>query len=713
MAGRGTAAGTGKARDILASRFGHEAFLPGQERVVSALLDEPSSSAIAVFPTGAGKSLTYQLPAVVLHEAGEGTALVVSPLIALMKDQIDALGRKGIAAARLDSSLPASEARQVEEGLRSGKLALLYVAPERFNNERFLSLIDEAKISLFAVDEAHCISEWGHAFRPDYLKLARTARDLGVPRTLALTATATPQVVEDMARGFGVPEENRVVTGFFRPNIKLLTTVVGSAERDALLVRRLRSPKRPPGATIVYVTLQKTAEEVSGRLAAAGFSARAYHAGMAAEERAGVQEWWSKARARVVVATIAFGMGIDRPDVRYVYHYNPPKSLEGYSQEIGRSGRDGEDAVAEAFLCPEDLVVLENFAYGDTPTEEAVRGVVDEVVGDGGASIGPGGERGLNLHALAAEHDVKLAVLKTLLTYLELDGRIRQKTPSYATYGLRLTVPVETVPGRLESYMESRSGRGSLARESSEKAGWLAAVVLSTAKEGRSWYTLDATAAAKAGAMEAGTGEIEAREAGARRAAVVRMLGVLEEAGLAEVQARDVRHNYEVIQPAGSPQQTWLVASELHRRFEKREERELARLQEVLAFAASESCQWRVLCARFGQTLTEPCGACSSCAGVAPDARRVGPSGGPGKESNGHDHRSRIPAGATSVSLDVERQVEELAGEYPRALGHPRQKARFLAGLTSPALTKARLAKHPLFGSRSQTCFQVLCDDLG
>ena len=695
MAGRGTAAGTGKARGILAPRFGHKAFLPGQERVVSALLDEPSSSAIAVFPTGGGKSLTYQLPAVVLHEAGEGTALIVSPLIALMKDQIDALGRGGIPAARLDSSLPASEARRVEEDLRSGRLALLYVAPERFNNERFLSLLGETRISLFAVDEAHCISEWGHAFRPDYLKLARTARELGVPRTLALTATATPQVVKDMAHGFGVPEENRVVTGFFRPNIKLLTTAVTPGERDALLARRLRSPKRPPGATIVYVTLQKTAEAVAGRLAAGGFSARAYHAGLPAEDRIAVQEWWSQAEAAIVVATIAFGMGIDRADVRYVYHYNAPKSLEGYSQEIGRAGRDGGDAVAEAFVCPEDLVVLENFAYGDTPTGEAVRGVVEEVIGGGGQADGapPGtpdgdgnadaeAERALNLYDVSARHDVKLTVLKTLLTYLELDGRIRQKTPSYATYQLRLTVPAGVLAERAGSYLRSR-----VDRKSAERAGRLAESILSAASVGRSWYTLDAAAAA---------------EAGTTREAVVRTLGVLEEAGLAEIQARAVRHHYMVTRPTAdateSPEESCKIAAELYRRFEKREERELARLQEVLAFAASDSCQWRLLCARFGQTLAEPCGSCSWCSGVSADSRTIEQPSGPQQPGNSF----------SGLSAELRGELEELAGEYPQALGHPRQKARFLAGLSSPALTKAHLGKHPSFGKLGEVPFAVL-----
>src|SRR5215213_5672058 len=318
--------------DVLAARFGFDAFRPGQERVVEALL--AGRSALAVFPTGAGKSLCYQLPALLL----DGTTVVVSPLIALMKDQIDFLERSGIDAARLDSSLEAAEQRTIFERLRTGSLKLLYVAPERFNNERFLAQLARIRISLFAVDEAHCISEWGHNFRPDYLKLAERARELAAERVLALTATATPAVVADICTGFGIEEADAVVTGFYRPNLTLLTTPVAPAEHDGLLVVRLR--ERPPGSTIVYVTLQRTSVRIAELLAEAGLPARPYHAGMAADERVAVQEWWAASDEGIVVATIAFGMGIDKADVRYVYHYNLPKSLESYSQEIGRAGRD-------------------------------------------------------------------------------------------------------------------------------------------------------------------------------------------------------------------------------------------------------------------------------------------------------------------------------------------------------------------------------------
>src|SRR5687767_8351873 len=261
--------------ELLRAHFGFDSFRPGQLEVIEALGEHKAS--LAVFPTGAGKSLCYKLPALAL----EGVTLVVSPLIALMKDQIDFLTTRGIAAARLDSSLTEAELRDVTTRARSGQLRLLYVAPERFNNERFLALLETLRVAVFAVDEAHCISEWGHNFRPDYLKLAETARAIRAERVLALTATATPAVVDDICGAFGIPPECAVVTGFHRSNLFLSTSPTLAADRDALLVERLRS--RPVGSGIVYVTLQKTAERVAAVLSEAGLPARAYHAGMESE----------------------------------------------------------------------------------------------------------------------------------------------------------------------------------------------------------------------------------------------------------------------------------------------------------------------------------------------------------------------------------------------------------------------------------------------
>ncbi len=254
----------GALRELLGERFGFADFRPGQLRSIRALLDH--NAALAVFPTGGGKSLVYQLTALAI----EGVTLVVSPLIALMKDQIDFLQRHGIPAARLDSSLTADEVRAINDDLRAGQLKLLYVAPERFNNERFLSELDRLPIGLFAVDEAHCISEWGHNFRPDYLKLARAARDIGAERVLALTATATPPVIADVQAAFNIPEEATVVTGFYRKNTHPTGDPCDEDRRDRLLLERMKT--RRPGPCIVYVTLQKTAERVA-RLIAQGLPA--------------------------------------------------------------------------------------------------------------------------------------------------------------------------------------------------------------------------------------------------------------------------------------------------------------------------------------------------------------------------------------------------------------------------------------------------------
>ncbi len=513
---------------LLRSRFGLADFRPGQREVIDALCTR--NSALAVLPTGGGKSLCYQLPALLFT----GVTLVVSPLIALMKDQIDYLRRRGIAAARLDSSLDAAELREVSDQLRTGTLQLLYVAPERFNNERFLADLRRARIALFAVDEAHCISEWGHNFRPDYLKLAETARDLGVERILALTATATPAVVEDICAAFDIPRECAIVTGFHRPNLDLQTTPVSSADRDQLLLDRLQA--RPPGPTIVYVTLQRTAERVAAQLAAAGLPARAYHAGLDTPSRTAVQDWWTHSDQAIVVATIAFGMGIDKADVRYVYHYNLPKSLESYSQEIGRAGRDGAPSIVELFACGADLSILENFAYGDTPTRAAVTAVVDELLSLGAAFD-------VSLADLSARHDIRLLVLRTLLTYLELLGILRQGTPFYAAYEAKPLEPLEAV----------------FARVSGEPRQFIQRI-FAAAKKGRIWYSLDPSALAQT--------------LGAERERVVRALHYLEEHGAIELRTTEPRLRFTRFSSADSP--ATLVATLLER-FERREQHRCSR----------------------------------------------------------------------------------------------------------------------------------------
>jgi len=627
--------------EVLSGRFGFESFRPGQEQVVDALL--AGRSALAVFPTGAGKSLCYQLPALLL----EGTAIVVSPLIALMKDQIDFLQRNGIEAARLDSSLDAAEHRQIVERLRAGALKLLYVAPERFNNERFLGHLGSTRISLFAVDEARCISEWGHNFRPDYLKLAERARELDAERVLALTATATPAVVADIRAGFGIEEADAIVTGFYRPNLTLLTTPVVARDRDPLLVERLR--ERPSGSTIVYVTLQRTSVRVAQLLAETGFPARAYHAGMDADDRVAVQEWWAGSARAIVVATIAFGMGIDKADVRYVYHYNLPKSLESYSQEIGRAGRDGEASACELFACPDDLPALENFAFGDTPTREALAGLVADVL-----AHPVGTEFAISEYEVAVRHDLRQLVLKTVLTYLELDGVLRQGTPFYAGYRLR---PLGVAS--LEEVYDRFDG---------SRAGFLRRLV-ETGKTGRTWTTLAPDHAAA--------------ELGEERRRIVAALEYLDQQGLVELQPAELRQRYILLT---EPEADELV-ERLLERFARREQAEIARIESVLELVTHDGCQVSALVGYFGETREERCGHCSHClSGRAQQLPRPEP---------------RPPVEA---AVDAAR-LAALASSHPDALASPRQQARFLAGITSPATSRARLTKDPLFGSLAERRF--------
>jgi len=392
--------------ESLEKHFGFNHFNTGQREVIEILI--AGHSALAVFPTGGGKSLCYQLPALLMP----GLTLVVSPLIALMKDQIDALVKRGIAAARLDSTLSSEAYHEVLSQARTGTLRLLYVAPERFNNERFRATIECLPIAMLAIDEAHCISEWGHNFRPDYLKLPEFSKRCGAERVLTLTATATPQVREDICRAFNIAPNHAICTGFYRPNLTVLTTSVTAQNRDNYVLKQLQ--ERPNGPTIIYVTLQKTAETVATQLSQSGFSARAYHAGLKDEIRTETQEWFMDSDDAIVVATIAFGMGVDKSNIRYIYHYNLPKSLENFAQEIGRAGRDGNPSTCELLICTDDLNVLENFIFGDTPTQSSLLSLVTEIF----SHIE---QFDVSLYTLSAKHDIRQLVLRTLLTYLELE----------------------------------------------------------------------------------------------------------------------------------------------------------------------------------------------------------------------------------------------------------------------------------------------------
>ncbi len=329
--------------DSLHRHFGHRTFRPGQEEVVRAVLS--GRDVLAVMPTGSGKSLGYQLPALLLP----GLTLVVSPLIALMKDQVDELSRKGIAAGALHSLQSPDERRATLRAAKEGTLRLLYVSPERFASDAFDALLPDLPVGLFAVDEAHCVSQWGHDFRPDYRRLAGAARRCrradggeGRPPMAAFTATATPEVREDVALLLGLVNPRVFVAGFDRPNIRLeVRRVSGDREKREVLPDLVRGKR-----ALVYAATRKSAERAASVLAEAGVAAAAYHAGLPDAERTRAQEGFASGALLVVCATNAFGMGIDRPDVEAVVHYELPGSLEAYYQEVGRAGRDGRAATA-------------------------------------------------------------------------------------------------------------------------------------------------------------------------------------------------------------------------------------------------------------------------------------------------------------------------------------------------------------------------------
>jgi ATP-dependent DNA helicase RecQ len=634
--------------DLLAplrTHFGHKEFREGQETVIRALL--AGESALALFPTGAGKSLCYQLPAVLM----EGTALVISPLIALMKDQVDALRARGVAAARLDSTLTAEETQQVYADLRAGSLKLLYVAPERLTGESFVDRLRRTRISLVAIDEAHCISEWGHNFRPEYMRLARVAEELALRPVLALTATATPEVAQDICRAFGIAAERHVQTSFRRRNLHLRVTPSAAGERPAVLARRLASAKVRPA--VVYVTFQKTAEEVAAGLARAGLRAQAYHAGMDAAERSATQEAFMRGECEVIVATIAFGMGIDKADIRSVIHFNLPKTLENYQQEIGRAGRDGQPSLCELLACADDAVPLENFTLGDTPEPAAVEALVERM-------LGSGPEFHVSRYDLSQQMDIRQLVVETIITYLELEGLIRPTHVFYESAQVQFMKPEAAILEPL----------------SSERRRFLTGL-FGAGRRGPKYLTLELEAAAQ--------------KLGEPRERIVKALTWLEETGAIMQKPSGLRHGFRRCEEAAA-RTPGEVAARLAELFARREERDLQRLAGILEFASASGCITRRLLAHFGEELPEgKCGHCHFC--------RTGEPAGP------------VTLPATPIPSFTEEDAEEIRAlifEEHAALSSPRALTRYLCGLTSPATTRAKLTKTPNFGRWARVPFRTV-----
>jgi ATP-dependent DNA helicase RecQ len=348
----------------LKEHFGFSKFLDGQEEVISEIVS--GRDGLVVMPTGGGKSLCFQIPALCFP----GVTLVISPLIALMKDQVDALVARGIGATLINSTLSWPEQKERLDGMRRGQFKLVYVAPERFRAESFLRALEGVEISLFAIDEAHCLSQWGHDFRPDYMRLGKALEKIGRPQCVALTATATPVVRKDILTVLGLREPFERVSGFSRPNLSLAITAVDkTAQKDERIKAIISAHK----TGIIYCATRKKVELVSETLASWGVNCVSYHGGMSDQERVKAQEIFISKKVDIAVATNAFGMGIDRGDVRFVIHYEIPGSVEAYYQEAGRAGRDGEAAVCELLFNYADTRTQEFFIDGANPSAATVR----------------------------------------------------------------------------------------------------------------------------------------------------------------------------------------------------------------------------------------------------------------------------------------------------------------------------------------------------
>jgi ATP-dependent DNA helicase RecQ len=404
--------------EVARERCGFESLYPVQVEAIESIID--GKDTLVVMPTGAGKSAIYQIAASIIP----GATVVVSPLIALQYDQVESIDSLDLgAAAAINSSLRTAEKAATFAKLQAAELEFLFLAPEQFNNEQILEDLKAVNVSLLVVDEAHCISEWGHDFRPDYLKLGAVIEDLGHPPVLALTATASPPVREEIAERLGMRQPDVIVHGFDRPNIWLgVERFAEEWHKQQTVIDRVVEAARPG---IIYAATRRRAEELAAALADRGVSAVHYHAGLAGADRERTHDAFMVNGLEVIVATTAFGMGIDKPDVRFVYHYDIPGSVDAYYQEIGRAGRNGEAAEAILFYRAEDLGIRRYFAGGGQYDEDEVSGVV---------ALLQKQSRPMTIPDLAEQSDISSAKLQSILANLQSEGTLHKDDGGVITW---------------------------------------------------------------------------------------------------------------------------------------------------------------------------------------------------------------------------------------------------------------------------------------
>ncbi|GKU07727.1 atp-dependent dna helicase q 3 [Fusarium langsethiae] len=576
------------------------------------------------------------------HADDSGITIVVSPLIALMKDQVDAL--KGRALQQ-----------NVNKDLREGKLRLLYCAPERLNNEGFVGMMKHVKggVRLIGVDEAHCISEWGHSFRPDYLKVARFVKEIQAERVICLTATATPPVIDDICQAFDISKEGVFKTSVYRPNLRLEAEAVQAKDdKYSLLYEYL---KTHPGSTLIYATLQKQAEELAEHLTRKGFPAAHFHAGMKIEEKKEIQDDFMTSKIQTVVATIAFGMGIDKPDIRNIIHWDVPSTVEEYCQQVGRAGRDGKQSYCMLYLCREDFWIRENFARGDLPSRNSLRELLKNIFDDDVVKLHQSETFKVSHYRQSTEFDIRISPLSVIYAALELKfNLIRATTPEYSSYKFEAT----------SSYYP----RLKVINTPESKA------ILQHAKKARKFHSIDPT-------------EVANKE-GLRRSDLVNLLNDLNNNGAIVLTVGGVEQKYKVL--AKLPKTDTAIdklTDELYEDLKRREKQALERLREVVNFVTSPKCFGLSLAQHFGMDLpsnAKKCGHCTFCY---------------------QGQRVALPPASP-------KQVDRAAINQVLAATDVRDDARFLAriafGIKSPRVGKLKLDKTKAFMCMADQDFDAI-----
>lgn len=626
-------------QQTLQSVFGFDSLRSGQQPVIEAVMN--GQSAAAIFPTGSGKSLCYQLPATQLPHL----TLVISPLLALMKDQLSFLQSRGIAAASIDSSQSREEAQQVMAGVKNGHIKILMISVERLKNERFREFIRQIPLSLMVVDEAHCISEWGHNFRPDYLKLPQYQRELNIPQTLLLTATATPAVIEDMQSKFNIADENITVTGFYRSNLDISVVPCDEENKQTQLNDIIAAAPKLP--SIVYVTQQQTAEQVASSLIRLGINAHAYHAGMKSDIREKIQQQFMESQIDCIVATIAFGMGVDKSDIRRVIHFDLPKSIENYAQEIGRAGRDGQRSECILLGNTSGLTVLENFVYGDTPEPSSINYVLEQI-----RENTPQWE--VMALRLSRDSNIRQLPLKTLLVYLELAKVIEAKYSYFAEYRFKFLQEQSFILNQFQG----------------ERRQFVEAIFACSTKA-KVWCQVD---------LEALWMNYQSE-----RSRVVAALDYFHQNGWIELESKQLTDVYSVL-PATQHQEA--ISQHLAELFQSKEQKDIERIHTMLNLFQSSNCLSYQLAHYFADhNAPTQCGHCSVCRGQVasfPQPQQVQPE-------------------LTHLSA----WVDEFVQLSPTVISNA-AVARFLCGISTPIIAQLKASKLRGYGSMANVSFALV-----